>query len=142
MAENSPFRTLEVSASALTAERARFAVVARNLANANTLPADPGAEPYRRQVVLFETVLKEARGLAEPVGGVRLRRVVADDGPFPQILKVGHPAADAQGYVRAPNVDVATEMVDLMTAVQSYEANLTALRTFREMLQRTFEIVR
>ena len=134
-----PFSSLQVSASALTAERARMNVVAANLANAQVTRTPEGG-PYRRRQVVFEPILERASSaLGAPLPkGVRVSRVEIDRAtPLEKRHDPGHPDADAEGNVLMPNVSPMFEMVDLITAARSYEANLTALRAYRELLQRT-----
>jgi len=141
---SNPFQSLEISASALSAERSRVAVIMQNIANASTLPSAPGQAPYRRQTVVFETILNESqrrRGDAQS-GGVRVKKIEADTSPFPRLHRPGHPAASPQGWVESSNVELPMEMVDLMDASRSYEANLTALRMMREMLEQALQITR
>lgn len=133
----------DISASALAGERMRVAVIAQNIQNAEVTRM-PDGQPYRRQRVLFESVLKDAKGQKGdglPVGGVRAR-VVNDDSPFQRVKQPGHPDADKDGWVNMPNVNVIDEMVDLLDASRTYEANLSALRTYRQMLQQTLEMTR
>jgi|SRR5262245_30049166 len=139
-----PFSSLDVSASALTAERLRMTVIAGNLANANTTRTADGG-PYRRQQVVFEPILERALGspTASLSRGVRVSRVEADrTTPFEKKHEPGNPDADANGDVLMPNVSPMIEMVDLLVAARAYEANLLALRTHREMLQKTIQMGR
>jgi len=104
----------------------------------------PDGQPYRRQRVLFESVLKSAKGQKGdglPAGAVRAR-VAPDNSPFQRVKQPGHPDADKDGWVTLPNVNVIDEMVDLLDASRTYEANLSALRTYRQMLQQTLEMTR
>jgi len=127
------FGAIDISASALTAERLRLDVIAENLANAGTTRTAEGG-PYRRKVVLFAP-----RG---GVGGVRVVGIARDPSPFRLRYDPGHPDADAAGYVRLPNVDVVKEMVDLITATRAYEANVTAIGAAKAMFQRALDIGR
>jgi flagellar basal-body rod protein FlgC len=143
MGETPAANVFDITASALSAERARLAVIAQNIANAQVTRM-PDGQPYRRQRVLFESVLKKAKGQEGdglPVGGVRAR-VAPDDSPFQRVKQPGHPDADEDGWVNMPNVNVIDEMVDLLDASRTYEANLSALRTYRQMLQQTLEMTR
>jgi flagellar basal-body rod protein FlgC len=128
------FDILSVSGSALAAERTRMNVVAANLANAHVMKTPEGG-PYRRRQVVFEPAL-EAAASGIPAGGVKAK-VVVDRTAGEARYEPGNPNADPQGYVRMPNVSPMFEMVDLMTASRSYEANLAAIRVYRELLQRT-----
>ena len=143
MAESPSMQVFDVTASALTAERARLAVIAQNIANAQ-VTGNAERPPYRRQRVLFESVLADAkqRGSgAAPAGGIRVR--VADaPGEFRREHLPDHPDAGKDGWVLFPNVNVVDEMVDLIDASRTYEANLSALRTWRKMLDQTLDMAR
>ena len=140
--------SMNISASALTATRVRMDVVAENLANINTTRTANG-EPYRRRYVVFQertandggaafsTYLNRAHNTA---GGVRVSYIGESDEPFKLDYDPSHPDADENGYVRKPNVEVVQEMVDMMSAYRAYEANVTALNTFKDMAMKTLEI--
>ena len=130
------FRCLDVSSSGMSAERARMDVVAQNLANAYVTRGEDGL-PYRRRTVAFESILGRKE---EDMRGVRVRGVEMDKSPFLEIVDPGHPDADANGVVLMPNVKVSFEMVDLITAARSYEANLNLIRTFRDMVERSLKM--
>jgi flagellar basal-body rod protein FlgC len=134
MADSPSLQVFDVTASALSAERKRLSVIAQNIANAD---ATGSAEhpPYRRQRVLFESVLGDEMK--------RVRARVADaPGEFRRVNIPGHPDADAEGWVLYPNVNVVDEMVDMIDASRTYEANLSALRTWRNMLRQTLDVAR
>jgi flagellar basal-body rod protein FlgC len=142
----SMFGGLEISASALTAERLRMDVVAENLANAQTTRGANG-EPYRRK----EVVLQERAGsfgaslsaaMNQRGGGVEVAGIAEDQTPLKQVYDPGHPDADENGYVAMPNVDTVTEMVDLIGAQRAYEANVTAMQAAKQMFSRTLELLR
>jgi flagellar basal-body rod protein FlgC len=143
------FGGLEISASALTAERLRMDVVAENLANAQTTRGADG-QPYRRKEVVlqeragsFGASLSAAMNSSRPPGaGVAVAAVVEDQTPLKQVYDPGHPDADAEGYVSMPNVDTVTEMVDLIGAQRAYEANVTAMQAAKQMFARTLELLR
>lgn len=137
------FRSIETNASALTAERLRLDVIAENIANANTTRTPEGG-PYRRKVVQFAPRLARLLpGDPSPVGtGVRVAGIAQDPSPFKLRYDPGHPDADAQGYVAMPNVDVVKEMVDMITATRSYEANVTAMNAAKTMFLRALDIGR
>lgn len=146
------FHSMNTSASGLTAQRFRMDVVSSNIANAQTTRAvlneDGTYEPYRRKMVSFTprkesfaTVLKRVKGTNSRVGeGVAVRRIVEDETPFKQVYNPIHPDANEQGYVQLPNVDPLKEMVDLMSATRSYEANITSLNASKNMLLKALEI--
>ncbi len=136
------FRALGVSGTGLRAERMRMDVIAENIANAGVTRTRDGG-PYRRKEVVFETVLDREAGKDGVAGGVRVAGVVPDTGsPFPEVVRRGHPDADAEGRLRLPNVSVAHEMVDLLTAARAYEANLQAGRMFRDMIREALNLGR
>ena len=136
-----------ISASGLRAQRLRMDVIAANLANAQSTRTPEGG-PYRRRDVVLEAVPQNesfddmlASGGAA-TEAVKVARVVADTRP-PQILfDPGHPDANAEGYVAMPNVNVVTEMVDLMSATRAYEANVTALNATKRVLEAALDIGR
>lgn len=128
--------TMAVAASALRAQQSRMRVIAENIANAeSTAPVD-GGDPYRRQVPVFQT--REIDGAT----GVELARVRQDPGDFRLDYEPGHPAADAEGYVRRPNVDTLVEAMDMREAQRAYEANLNVIETARAMEMRTLELLK
>ena len=145
------FGGLEISASALTAERLRMDVVAENLANAQTTRGADG-NPYRRKEVVlqeragsFGASLSAAMNSSRPPtqgGGVEVAGVVEDQTPLKQVYDPGHPDADENGYVQMPNVDTVTEMVDLIGAQRAYEANVTAMQAAKQMFSRTLDLLR
>jgi len=140
------FGGLEISASALTAERLRMDVVAENLANAQTTRGADG-RPYRRkEVVLQERPGSFGASLSTAMnrggGGVQAAAIVEDQTPLKRVYDPGHPDADAEGYVAMPNVDTVTEMVDLIGAQRAYEANVTAMQAAKQMFARTLELLR
>lgn len=136
-----PFDSFHISASALTAERLRMDTLANNLANVNTTRTETGG-PFRRQLVIFQERAPRFRGGQGAAGGVRVVGIVDDPSPLRRVYDPGHPDADAEGYVHYPNVNVVTEMVDLVVASRAYEANLTAFQTAKELFVRTLELLR
>ena len=141
------FSSINISASALTAERTRMDVISKNLANANTTRTQSGA-PYRRQVVVFQEAnekqsfksIFDSKKNKDVENGVEIVGIVEDKTPFRQVYNPGHPDADEKGYVTMSNVDTITEMVDMISATRSYEANVTALNTSKGMLLKALEI--
>jgi len=129
---------LRISAAGMQAQATRLRVVAENLANQDSTGQSPGADPYRRKTVTFGN--RVDRSLAAPT--VQIRRIGTAPGEFPQVHDPSHPAADAQGYVKRPNVDSMIEMMDMREAQRSYSANLAVLETTRGMLTRTIEALR
>ena len=143
------FRTMNISASALTAERLRLDVIANNLANVNTTRTTGGG-PYRRQMTVFaprgEQVQWMYPGLEPSPAfrgrGVRVAGIVEDGSPFRRVYEPGHPDADSTGYVSYPNVNVVTEMVDLTAATRAYEANVAVIQAGRTMAERALDMGR
>ena len=131
-------RALAISASGMRAQATRLRVVAENIANRDSTGETPGADPYRRRTITFQNRLDRALG-AETV---RVSRIGTDRREFPMRFDPGHPAADARGYVRTPNVDSIIEMMDMQEAQRSYSANLGVLEATRGMLTRTIEALR
>ncbi len=129
------------TASALNAQRTRLDIIAQNIANAHTTHG-PDGQAYQRQVVSFESELLQQTGAATPLRAVRVRTVASDKSPGERIYDPQHPDADADGMVRMPNVNLAYEMVDLITASRVYEANLSVAKTARQMALKALEIGR
>ncbi|BDG48055.1 flagellar basal body rod protein FlgC [Parageobacillus sp. KH3-4] len=145
------FQNLDITASALTAQRLRMDVVSSNMANVDTTRArfvNGQWEPYRRKLVVmeprqegFSTYLQAAMNGRASVGdGVQVTKIVEDQTPFKLVYDPSHPDADRNGYVRLPNVDPLKEMVDLMSATRSYEANVTVFNATKGMLMKALEI--
>ncbi len=131
-------RALRISAAGMTAQSTRLRVVAENIANRDSTGQSPGADPYRRKTVSFGARMDRAAG----VETVEVRRVGRAAGDFPQRFDPSHPAADANGYVRTPNVDSIVENMDMREANRSFSANLAVLETTRGMLSRAIEALR
>ncbi len=141
----------DISASALTANRLRMDVISSNIANAETTRAgsvDGQFVPYRRKMVVVEPAqtpfkdLLNAQLNGSSAQGVKVTKIQEDQTPFKQVYNPSHPDADANGMVFMPNVDVAKEMVDLISASRSYEANITALNASKAMFTKSLEIGR
>jgi len=136
------FGVMDVSASGLAAQRARMETVASNLANAQTTRTPEGG-PYRRRDVVFEAVPAPGsfRSVLEgAVMKVKVSGVSIDPSPPRLRYQPGHPDADPQGFVAYPNVEVPVEMVNLVGAARSYEANVTVIEATKAMLLRALEI--
>jgi flagellar basal-body rod protein FlgC len=131
---------IDITASALTAQKTRLDVVAQNIANAQTTRTASGG-PYQRQVVSFETELIRNQGMGgSSLQSVRVAQVTTDRTPGQQVYNPQHPDASADGLVTMPNVNLSQEMVDLITASRTYEANLSVVKTARQMAMRTLDI--
>ena len=129
------FAALDTSASGLTAERLRMDVISDNLANAQTTRT-PAGGPFRREMVQFMAVPLSPGG----AGGVVVSGIVQDQSPFPLRYDPGNPDANAQGYVRLPNVTVTAEMVDMLAASRAYQANATAFSDNVKESEKALEI--
>lgn len=140
------FGGLNASASGLTVNRLRMDVVSSNIANAETTRGslvDGEWVPYRRKLVeleSFEQRLHTAMGTRSVTTGVTVDRIKGDETPFQQVFDPEHPDANEAGYVLMPNVDPLKEMVDLMSATRSYEANVTAFNASKGMFMKALEI--
>jgi len=133
--------SFDISAMGLSAQRQRLDVVAENIANVNTTRTPDGG-PYRRKQVVFETVLAGQTAIGSDPQGVIVTEVTTDSAAPRRVYEPGHPEADARGYVNMPNVNVVDEMVDMISATRSYEANVTALNATKGMLTKALEIGR
>jgi flagellar basal-body rod protein FlgC len=117
-------------------------VIGNNIANANTTRTPEGG-PYRRREVVFATALDDLLDdTSSGLRGVKVVGIDADSSELPKVYQPGHPDADENGFVLMPNVSIANEMVDLITANRSYEANLRVLRSYREMVQQALSLLR
>ena len=129
---------IDASSSALTAERTRLDVIAGNLANAQNT-SDANGQVYRRKMVVFESKMNDALG-ANAGSQVQVAKIIDDPTPLPKVYMPGNPKADAQGMVQMPNVNPLDEMVDMMTASRSYQANLQVIQTGRSMFEQSLKI--
>lgn len=140
-------KTMDLAAGGMSAQRQRLNVISTNLANANTTKTEEG--PYRRKTVIFEAVQMEenpfpgrlAERLDEHIQGVRVREIVPVQGDLKKIFDPSHPDADREGYVSLPNVNLVEEMVQMLNANRSYEANAAVIRTSKDMAIRALEIL-
>ena len=144
------FDSIDISGSALSAERLRMDVTAENLANANTTRGADGGAYRRKTVVLtqqapqssFGTTLAAEMRRGEKPAGVQVAAIAEDTTPNRRVYDPGHPDADQQGYVEMPNVDSVSEMVDLISASRAYEANVTAMQAAKTLFTKTLELLR
>lgn len=127
-----------IAASGLDAQSTRMRVISENLANVESTGDAPGADPYARKIVTFETAMNKLGG----DGQVRVRSIGVDDKPFRVELRPGHPAADERGYVKLPNVDPLLEVADLREANRAYQANLQSIRQTRELVAMTLDLLK
>lgn len=132
------FKTLAIAASGLRAQSGRMRIISENIANADSVPSSPGADPYRRKIPTFESEFDRTLD----VNVVELSKVQTDTSPFRLKYEPGHPAADANGNVKYPNVNSLLEMTDMREAQRSYEANINVITATRQMIQRTIDILK
>ncbi len=144
------FDALNISASALAAERQRSEVAATNLANVDATHSAAGKVPFRRREVVLTTTGSPFRGVLHeasagsrfPAGGVRLTQVVEDQAAPIRRFDPGHPDADQDGYVSFPNINPVQEMVDLMGSVRAYQLNASAASASKQILQQSIDILK
>lgn len=150
------FTGMDIAATGLTAQRFRLDVITQNLANINSTRTPEGG-PYQRKTVLFESIPMNDATNKLPTNfhnilnrnlnmyhtsGVQVSGIVEDDTPFPLIFDPTHPDANEDGYVEMPNVDVVTEMVNMISASRSYEANVTAFNNLKAMNTKALDLGR
>ncbi len=139
------FRNLEISATALTAERLRMDLISDNIANANTTRTKEGG-PYQRKVPVFaevldETISRDGRLISKPAG-VKVLQIQPDGKPPRFVYDPSHPDANADGYVAYPDINPVVEMVNLISASRSYEANITAFNASKDMFRAALDLAR
>jgi flagellar basal-body rod protein FlgC len=146
------FRSMRISGSAMTAERLRMDVISNNIANSQTTRTEEGGA-YRRKQVIFQAQEKEGPPVSRfkrevdlwdqnRLAGVRVARIVEDEENMSRTYDPSHPDADGDGFVEYPNIDITTEMVDLMAASKAYQANITVVQTTKSMAQAALQIGR
>jgi len=131
-------KSMSIAASGLRAQASRMRIISENIANADSTPNSPGSDPYRRKIATFTSEFDRALD-AQTVG---LGRVRTDSSEFRLKYEPGHPAADANGNVKYPNVNSLVEMTDMREAQRSYEANINVISATRRMIQRTIDILK
>ncbi|HEX2940471.1 MAG TPA: flagellar basal body rod protein FlgC [Rhodopila sp.] len=131
-------QALDVSAAGMDAQTARLRVIAQNIANQDTTGSSPGADAYRRKTITFESVLDKATGTET----VRVKNIGTDRSHLPLKYDPSNPAANAQGYVKVPNVNTFVEVMDMREAERTYSADLSVMQATRSMLNRTLDILK
>jgi flagellar basal-body rod protein FlgC len=131
-------KSMSIAASGLRAQAGRMRIISENIANADSTPSTPGADPYRRKVPSFNTELDRTLGARV----VTMGKVGTDKSDFRLKYEPGHPSADANGNVKYPTVNSLVEMTDMRDAQRSYEANINVISATRRMLQRTLDILK
>lgn len=129
---------METSASAMRAQSERIKIITENIANSDNTGIKPDEDPYRRKVVFFEEVKDKETG----ANLVNIKKIDTDKSEFKLLYMPNHPAANADGYIRTPNVDRNLESMDLREAQRSYEANVTAIENSKQMMDRTLDLLR
>jgi len=131
-------KTMAIATSGLRAQAGRMRIISENIANADSTPQKSGADPYRRKMMTFRSDFDREL----EANTVSLGRVATDGSDFRVKYEPGHPAADASGNVRYPNVNSLVEMTDMREAQRSYEANVNVIGATRRMIQRTLDILK
>ena len=130
--------SLRVAGSGLAAQSARLRVVSENLANAQSTGSTPGADPYRRKTITFDTEFDKVSGM----NLVQVKAIGTDPSPFQTEQDPGNPAADAAGVVKTPNVNLIAEMSDMREANRSYEADLQVFKQSRDLISMTIDLLK
>ena len=130
--------SLKVAGAGVRAQSARLKVISENIANANSTGSTPGADPFARKTVTFENEMSRAEGLEL----TRVKTIGVDTAPFRIEHNPGHPAADANGNVKMPNVDILVETADMRDATRAYEANLQVIKQARELVSMTLDLLK
>lgn len=128
---------MAVASSAMRAQQARMRVIAENIANADSTAKTPGADPYRRQMPVFQPIGVDGGG-----EGVKMSKVLPDNTDFKLEYAPGHPAADKNGYIKLPNVDPLIESLDMRAAQRAYEANLNVIEAARTMQSHILDLLK
>lgn len=131
-------KTMRISGAGMKTQGARLQVIAQNVANANSLPQAEGGQPYRRQVMTFKNVFNQTVGMDT----VSVDKVRPDRSAFGKRFDPNHPAADEDGYVLTPNVNMLIEMTDMREAQRIYDANLNVIKASKAMLNSTIDVLR
>ena len=128
----------DIAVSGMKAQAQRLRIISENMANAESVSATKGGDPYRRQVVTFKQYIDQETG----ADMVKVDKVIHDESPFVLKYDPSHPAADEQGYVKMPNVNPLIEMMDLKEAQRSYDANLSMMQTARDMNSKVLDLLK
>jgi len=130
-------KTMSISASGMDAQGQRMRVISENLANKDSVGKTPESDPYRRKVISFRNVLDRE----ENVTKVKVGRITEDKSEFDLKFNPSHPAANADGYVKMPNVNSLVEIMDMKETQRSYQANLGVIESSKKMIMRTLDIL-
>ena len=129
--------SLTISSTGLAAQSQRMRIVSENMANSNSAGRTPGSDPYQRKTISFVAALDRDTG----VSSVRIDRVGVDTAPFTVVYDPGHIAADENGMVKMPNVEILLEMADMRETIRSYEANMQAVKQARRLISMTIGMI-
>lgn len=130
--------SLKIASSGIQAQSARLKVISENISNANSTGSTPGADPFARKTITFESEMSRAEGMRL----TRVKNIGVDETPFPIEHQPGHPAADINGNVKMPNVNILIETADMRDATRAYEANLQVVKQSRELLSMTLDLLK
>ncbi len=130
--------SLKISGSGIRAQSARLKIISENIANSNSTGSTPGADPFARKTVTFENEMSRAEG----TNLTRVKRIGVDSAPFRLEHNPGHPAADENGHVKMPNVDILVETADMRDATRVYEANLQIVKQARDLVSMTLDLLK
>ena len=131
-------KALSITAAGMAAQTQRLRVISENLANQDSTGSNPGADAYRRKTITFENRMDSALGAST----VRVKQVGKDNSEMPLHYDPSNPAANADGYVKLPNVNSFVEVMDMREAERSYNANLSVMQATRTMLNRTIDLLK
>lgn len=131
-------KAMMASASGLRAQSVRMRVISENIANQNSVATEPGADPYRRKIITFQTEMDRANG----VELVKVGDIEYDQKDFSKKYDPGNPAADKSGYIKESNVNGLIEMMDMQQAQRTYQSNLNAMEASRRMATMTLDLLR
>ncbi|MDB5509254.1 MAG: flagellar basal-body rod protein FlgC [Hyphomicrobiales bacterium] len=130
--------SLKIASSGIQAQSARLKVISENISNASSTGSTPGADPFARKTITFESEMSRAEGMRL----TRVKNIGVDETPFPIEHQPGHPAADINGNVKMPNVNILIETADMRDATRAYEANLQVVKQSRELLSMTLDLLK
>jgi flagellar basal-body rod protein FlgC len=135
MAIDKVFGPVDVAVSGMEAQNKNLAAIYSNVANART--TDAAGQPYRRVEAIFKP-----QDSHDPLGGVMVDKIAQDNSPFPELFDPTHPNADANGYVKMPNVSLPVEMINLTIATRAYQANAAILKRYQQLVDTALELLR
>ena len=131
-------KSIDIAGAGMAVQSERLKIIAQNIANADSVAAKPGGVPYQRKTISFKNVLDRQLG----VETVEIDRIARDKSDFSKKYDPNHPAADEEGYVLAPNVNMLIEMTDMREAKNAYQANLSVIEITKSMIMRTLDLLR